>query len=69
MPIYTPYNPSAPDTMNTTKPGRDDFIRAAGILCLADRDRIQSMFPSTDRTTLFVACMRAYLAREGITLP
>ena len=62
-PVYTP------PASDTTTPRREDFIRAASLLCLADMERIQSMFPRTGKTELYIACLRAYLAREGITIP
>lgn len=62
-PVYTP------PAQDRTKPGKEDFLRAASVLCLADMDRVQSMFPHETKTALYIACVRAYLAREGYTLP
>jgi len=66
-PMYTP------PAQESTKPTRDDFIRAASLLCLSgihDQD-YAALAKSTGatKTALYVACVRAYLAREGITLP
>jgi hypothetical protein len=51
------------------RPGRDDFLRAATVLCLTDMDRLLALVPGTGRVEAFTACVRGYLAREGFTLP
>lgn len=73
-PVRKPETPpvrpvEAPPALETTKPGKEDFLRAATWLCLGDLPRLQSWAPSATRTEVMVACVRAYLAREGHTLP
>ena len=62
-PVYTP------PVAEPVKPGKEDFIRAASALCLVDLNYYHAMVPTVSRTEAFIACVRAYLAREGYTLP
>ena len=66
-PVYTP--PVSPPPPSAGTPTREDFIRAAELLCLGEMPRLRQWQLGVTDEALYVACVRAYLAREGITLP
>jgi len=60
-----PTRPAAPDT-----PRPEDYIRAASVICQVQLGYTEgTKITSMEQIALFDACLRAYLAREGIHLP
>jgi len=66
-PVYTP--PVYPPPPAPGSPTREDFVRAAGVLCLGEMPRLRQFQLGATDAALYAACVWGYLAREGLTFP